>query len=376
MSWVLAAVLVLGAEDPLAVLAWSPVDWPVAAEGRWEGWDPQGAEPPRQAARAALGRALAAVAQRDYPAALGAWFALLEAEPEYPPALYQAGVVYFRLRRYSDAAIAFERYLRIAPGRVGDTRALGHCHYSLGRYAEAADHYERVLAEGETAGVQFGLALARLRLGEEQAARLSLERVIELDGAHAEAFTWLAQLHFDAGRLEEARAVLGEAQALDAFAPRPWFLRARLLVEFGEEVDGEAAHRRFQELERVAQEARTLEGKLLHRPRLASVHLRLVELHVRAGDLVRVRGALDRWRSVEPESVGPWVAALGAWEVLGRFGDARRTAEGLARIAGESAEAWGALARHYARTKERVLQVEAEGRWRRLRASQRDESGG
>ena len=365
-----AVLLTLGVEDPPEVLVRSPLEWPSAEEGRWAAWDPEGSEPPREAARAALRRALGAVERRDFPGALGAWFALLEAEPEYPPALYQAGVVYFRLRRYSDAAIAFDRYLGVAPQRVVDTRALGHCHYSLGRYAEAARHYERVLAAGETAGVRFGLALARLRLGEEDAALANLERVIQLDGAHVEAFTWLAQLHFDAGRSEEARAVLEEVQAMDPFAPRPWFLRARLLVELGEEEGGAEAHARFRALERVAQEARTLEGKLLHRPREASGHARLVDLHAQAGDVLRVRGALDRWGAVEPDGVGPWIAALGAWEVLGRSGDASVTAEGLARVAGESADAWAALARHYHSTKQRVLQVQAEGRWRELRAPQ------
>ena len=100
------------------------------------------------------------------------------------------------------------------------------------------------------------------------------------------------------------------------------------------------------------------------------MHARLVDLHAQAGDVLRVRGALDRWGAVEPDGVGPRIAALGAWEVLGRSGDASVTAEGLARVAGESADAWAALARHYHSTKQRVLHVQAEGRWREFRAPQ------
>jgi len=374
VSLLLAALFTLAPQDRAPVLDRSPAEWTRAEEARWAGWDPSRREPPREAARGALSRALAAVERRDLIAALEGWFALLEAEPDYPPALYQAGVVYFRLRRYTDAAVAFERYLEVAPQRVGDTRALGHCHYSMGRYVAAAEHYERVLSAGETPGVRFGLGLARLRLGEEKAALVSLKRVVEIDSGHAEAHAWLGQLHFDAGRTEEARAALQRAQALDPFAARPWFLLARVLLELGEDEAGAQAHERFRSLDRTAQEARTLEGRLLYRPNLPTVHRRLVELHAGVGDVVRVRGALERWGALEPEGVAPLLAALSAWEVLGRPVDAGAVAGGLARVAGDSAEAWAALARHYRSTKQRVLQVQAERRLRELRTSQGSES--
>ena len=364
VSLLLAAALTLSLQDRAPVLKRSPKEWPRAEQDAWLSWDPTRSDPPREAARGPLRRALEATERRDFVAALGAWFALLEAEPGYPPALYQAGVVYFRLRRYSDAALAFERYLAAAPHRVVDTRALGHCHYSLGRYAEAALHYERVLAAGETPGVLFGLGLARLRLGEEALALERLERVVELDPAHAEAHTWLGQLHFDVGRTEEARAALERAQALDPFAARPWFVLARVLVELGEEGAGERAHERFMSLERVAQEARTLEGRLLYDAHQPMIYERLVQLHVEIGDIVGVRGALERWTALEPEGVRPRAVALTAWGTLGRPEDARSAAAGLALVAGDSAEAWAVLARHYREPRERVLQVQAEERWR------------
>jgi len=373
MITALTLLLVLAPQDRAPVLDRSPAEWPAAAEARWEGWDPSTSEPPRLEARGALNRALASVQRAEHVVALAAWFELLEAEPEYPPALYQAGVIYFRLRRYSDAAAAFERYLGVAPERVADTRALGHCHYSLGRYGQAASHYERVLEGGETPGLLFGLALARMRLGEEEAALVHLERVVSLDSAHVEAHIWLGQLHFDEGRVEEARAALERAQALDPFAPRPWFLAARVLLEMGEEEAGREAHLRFESLERVAQEVRSLEGKLLYRPDRPSVHMRLVELHAGVGDVGRVIGALRRWEAIEAKGVLPRVAGLEAWRTLGRAEEAASAAEGLAQVAGDSAEAWAALARHYRSTRERVLQVQAEERWRELREAEGDE---
>ena len=369
MNLFAALFLALVPQDRAPVLDRSPAEWEAAEEARWAGWDPSTPAPPRAEARGALSRALESVQRGDLVAALAGWFDLLEAEPEYPPALYQAGVIYFRLRRYSDAVSAFERYLQVAPHRVADTRALGHCHYSLGRYSQAADHYERVLEQGETPGLRFGLALARMRLGEEDAALASLERVVELDARHVEAHTWLGQLHFDAGRDAEARAALERAQALDPFAPRPWFLYSRVLLEQGEEEAGGEAYQRFQSLEGIAQEARTLEGKLIYRPYQPEAYRRLVELHAGAGDIGRVMGALRRWEALDSEGVRPRVVGLEAWRRLGRAAEAGRAAERLAEVAGDSIDAWASLARHYRETRERVLQVQAEERWRALRAA-------
>ena len=111
--------------------------------------------------------ALLAIRERDLPRALARLYAVLDARPDYPPALYEAGVVYFRLQRYGDAAAVLERFLEVAPDRVGDTRALGHCYYSLGDYARAKAHYERVLAASpRVAEAWRGLALSEMHLGD------------------------------------------------------------------------------------------------------------------------------------------------------------------------------------------------------------------
>ena len=115
---------------------------------------------------------------------------------------------------------------------------------------------------------------------------------------------------------------------------------------------------------------RTLEGKLLYRPAQPGVYRRLVELHAGAGDLGRVTGTLRRWEALDPLGVQPRVVGLEAWRHLGREAEAARAAAGLAAVAGDSIEAWAALARHYRETRERVLQVQAEERWRALRAAE------
>ena len=81
-----------------------------------------------------------------------------------------------------------------------------------------------MVTNGERAAWERDGFFIRRGFASQETARGMLERVVEIDGAHVEAHTWLGQLHFDAGRTEEARAALQRAQALDPFAARPWFL--------------------------------------------------------------------------------------------------------------------------------------------------------
>jgi len=98
---------------------------------------PEPADVESDASRPEMREAVAAIRERDLPRALASLYRVLDARPDYPPALYEMGVVYFRLQRYGDGAAVLERYLAVAPDRIGHTRALGHCYYSLGDYARA-----------------------------------------------------------------------------------------------------------------------------------------------------------------------------------------------------------------------------------------------
>ena len=175
MIW-LAKLLLVGAaglavQDETTqkpILERSPAEWVAAAEGRWKDWDADIMPPDN--VQPFLMSAIQAYRQGHMTGTLEALFGLLELEPDYPSALHQAGVVYFRLRRYGDAIVAFERYLHVAPHRVGDTRALAHCYYTLGRYEDAQGHYEKVLAiNSDSVEARRGYALCFMRLGNSEA---------------------------------------------------------------------------------------------------------------------------------------------------------------------------------------------------------------
>lgn len=304
---VLAAALALPAAAsitqetaPPAALERSPKEWPTAPPGRWDGWDVDVAPP--KSTEPLLLRAIDAFTRNDMPATLQALFELLEQEPDFPSALHQAGVIYFRLRRYEDSIVAFERYLVIAPHRTGDTRYLAHSYYSLGRYEKARDHYKKVLAvRPKSPEAHHGLGLTYMRLGRATAALAELQRVLELDPKHADAAAWIAQILYDEERLEDALVAVEAAQALDAFSARTWFLTSQIHYELGADEAGDAAKARFDLLDRATQELRSIETQLLYDPTNGALFRRLVALHREVGNERGVKRGLQRWLQAVPD---------------------------------------------------------------------------
>lgn len=350
--------------DVLAALRLDPRTLPRAAPGRWKDFDPSRME---KDLPAGMRDVAAALSRREYAGALLGLQRVLRAEPDYPPALHELGVVYFRLQRYGDSIVPMERYLEVLPERAADTRVLGHDYYSLGRYEDAARHYERVLArEPDMVEALRGLALARMRLGDPVRALAGLERVLELDPKHAEAAAWKAQILYDQEELEPALAAAKRARELDPYQPKPWFLLGRIEGELGRADEARAAQRRYEELQGATQAVRAIEAELRLRPHDAGLLERLVEAVRSTGNVPRTREALKRWASERPEAIEVHVRALSVLRGLGDVEGARQIASGLEQRFGERVEAWTALFDFYTATGDRAGQARAGERLRRL----------
>ncbi len=350
-----------------SVLKRDPRDLPRAPEGRWKAFGEVEIRP--EDIPSDFHDARAALADNDLPMALRALYALLEKEPEYPPALHQAGIIYFKLQRYSDAVEMFERFVRQVPQKLGETRTLGHCYYTLGEYEKAKAHYERVLAvaPGEVEAVR-GLALTHMRLGDGAKALELLARVLETEPEHIDAWTWRAHILFDLGRTEEARVAAEKARDLDPYQARTWFILGRVLLELGKDDEGRAAHARFNELQAIAQDLRSLESRLEFRPHQLPLLLQIVELHRKAGDVARTRTALAHALLERPRDVALRILALDVLEDLGDEDGASVAAKSLESIGADDASAWKRLEEYYARLKDLQNQLRAGERYRRLRA--------
>lgn len=312
--------------------------------------------------------AVARIRARDFPHALASLYRVLDAQPEYPPALYEMGIVYFRLQRYGDGATVLERYVAAAPDRIGRTRALGHCYYSLGEYARAKAHYERVLAAepGETEAWR-GLALSEMHLGDAKAALEHLERVLELDPRHADAWAWKAELLFQAERGEEALAAAERSRDLDRWQPRAWFLLGRILLDAGKEKEGLAAQERYRELSAASEQVRSIENHLEYSPHDMPFLLRLVEVHRSTGNVPAARAALARLVAERPGDVDLRIFALDVLEGLGDAEGARTAAAAMKQRCADEWRAWERLERYYARSGDRLEQARAGEKARRLK---------
>ena len=342
-----------------------PRTLPRAEAGRWKDFEPARLRaedlPPRMRA------VKSALETLDYPRALAELQATLRDAPDFPPAWHQLGVLYFRLQRYGDGATCLERYLEVAPQRVGDTRVLAHCYYSLGDYARARAHYERVLAvHPQEVEALRGHALARMRLGEPRPALAELEQVLELAPRHAEAWEWKAQILFDLEELEPALAAAQAAREIDPYSARAWFLLGRTCAELGRDEDAQAANRRFQELNGLASELRQVEGDLDYKPGDVALLERLATLRARTGDRTRTRADLARLFQAAPSALEPRRFGLQLLTSLGDFEAGRLVAQKLEQLGAEDAQSWKLLEQFYARAQDRTKQIEAGERYRRL----------
>jgi tetratricopeptide (TPR) repeat protein len=273
------------------ILKRDPRALPRDPSGKWSDYDPRKLLPEQMPPRMQRVREL--LLASELVPALAELYAVLAESPDFPPALHQMGLIYFRLQRYGDSALLLERYLELAPARVADTRMLGHDYYSLGDYERAERHYERVLeaAPGDVEA-RRGLALANMRLGRARRALELLKQVLEREPTHAEAWTWKAQIEFDEDLLAEALSSARRARDLDPFAPKPWFLIAGILGAAPADADASAealaAEERFRVLAKLAEERRGIEQRLVFEPESRALLQALLEIHRRAGDSQRV----------------------------------------------------------------------------------------
>lgn len=297
---------------------------------------------------------------RRYDQALEDLYGLLEAYPDFPLALQVLGTAYFRLRRYGDGAEVFERFLAQAPGQIWTTQALGHCYYSLGNYEQAREHYVKLLAawpedQPISAEVYRALSLCAWNTGDNEEALTQVNRALEIEPNHWEALCLRAQIYADAEEdlLDEARADLELARELQPGEPRPLFLLFGVLYDIGEDELAADLELAWQELDRLTQQARSLEGQLLYAKQPFSMACELAELQRKRRHKEGLRKALDLAVQSRPDDVSPievYGFALAAFGDLNdrEAGDA--AADRMESEAGEDAGAWMALADYYRKT--------------------------
>ncbi|MBL9188690.1 MAG: tetratricopeptide repeat protein [Opitutaceae bacterium] len=158
------------------------------------------------------------------PEAAQCYRGLAQAEPRNAKWPHRLAAIYAGAGRLEDAAMLWQRTLRLAPDYTPARIRLGDVLLKLNRPSEAAAAYAAVLAiEKENAFALAGLARLDLAAGRAAAAREKLERAAAASGGRIGA-DLLATAHEQGGDAARAAAIRARAKASGAFhdPADPW----------------------------------------------------------------------------------------------------------------------------------------------------------
>lgn len=158
-------------------------------------------------------------------------------------AWYNAANAMVRLDLDDEAAEAYRRSLRVAPGFVKAHQNLAALHHLAGETVEAARHYEAAARlDGTDANSRYRLGEQAQEAGDRGEALYWYEQALDVDSLHEAAASASAQVHLDAG--DTAAALVGldryNARAARAGAARAWalMLQGDLSVALGQREEG------------------------------------------------------------------------------------------------------------------------------------------
>jgi tetratricopeptide (TPR) repeat protein len=208
-----------------------------------------------------------------------------------------------KLDRHQDAAVVAERACELDPSH-GDTRAaLAGVYLRIGRYADAAREYRRLLDGGRnTPELLLALARAEWELGNSAAAIELCDRVFQWSPEHPGALGLRALIRFRSGDYQRALADLERIRGADANGELVLYHRAQSLDRLGR---GDEAQRVYSRLAAV-QNAERFTTDALQRPDDLALQVRAAEAWLAAGD----PGAAARQIEHAMARLGPSRAAL------------------------------------------------------------------
>ena len=129
-------------------------------------------------------------------------------DPSYAQAYNLRGLVYMRLNDPALAEESFKRAMALDPGDSGALQNLGWMMCQSGRFSEANDAFDRVLANPrytDRAKTLLTMGLCQAQAGRVEEAERSLTRSYELDAGNPIAAFNLASLLFKRGELVRAQ---------------------------------------------------------------------------------------------------------------------------------------------------------------------------
>jgi tetratricopeptide (TPR) repeat protein len=142
-----------------------------------------------------------------YQEAAGSYFAAatLEAAPGNVYAQYRLAICLHHLRRWPEAAQAFQKVLEVDPHRDEVRLGLGACLLHLNRPEEALANFDHCWSEASHTRVLFGRAVALHQLGRHHEAADAYQRVLAAEPRSEEALGNLIALYIEAQDLDNVK---------------------------------------------------------------------------------------------------------------------------------------------------------------------------
>jgi len=109
--------------------------------------------------------------------------------PQSSMAHYRLGHAYAQEGQWAEALALFERAVELDPSNTRALNNRGVAYLNAGKYEEAADSFERALAESGQMHFRawYNLAVARMNMGDGDAACAHVERALQINSSYAAA---------------------------------------------------------------------------------------------------------------------------------------------------------------------------------------------
>lgn len=171
------------------------------------------------AAGEAVQRVPSLLQEGDYQGALSRLDEALKSSPEDPSLHYYRGFALFKTKAYDKATTEIQRALELDPNQLGAHWVNGAILASQGKKQQAVAEFQKELENPQTdlptrINSYINIGLIHRDLEKDDEAIAAFEKVIELDAAQAEAYSYLADLYLDEGKLDKAAEVQAKSRAL------------------------------------------------------------------------------------------------------------------------------------------------------------------
>jgi len=150
-----------------------------------------------------------------------------------PQAQYERGVVALRYGLTDEAIRYGQLAVSLDANHFDGWNLLGSAYYAKGDFARSAEAYEKAAAiKPASAGIQRGLGLAYLELGDLEKAEAALKKALAAEGDPESAYQ-LGKLCYNGKRYEEALTYALSAIQKDAKSAKAYNLKGVTLNQLG-----------------------------------------------------------------------------------------------------------------------------------------------